>query len=201
VTQRDFFVSYHQADRGWAEWIAWQLEAAGHSVLVQAWDFVPGTNWIQMMQDGVSNSERVIIVMSSDYLASSVFGAAEWQAVWAKDPTGAQRRVLPVRVARCERPGLLTGIVGVDLFDITEPQAHQRLHDAIDHALVGRAKPLTAPAFPAASGRTPAGQAPDGKATDTPPTTPQFPGSKYTVNLHNAKGVQMGDGNTQVNQW
>jgi TIR domain len=32
----DFFISHTAADRAWAEWIAWQLEAAGHQVLVQA---------------------------------------------------------------------------------------------------------------------------------------------------------------------
>ncbi len=50
----DFFVSYTQADRAWAEWIAWMLEEDGHQVLVQAWDFVPGSNWIQGMQAGVA---------------------------------------------------------------------------------------------------------------------------------------------------
>lgn len=48
----DFFVSYTQADQAWAEWIAWTLEEDGHQVLVQAWDFVPGTNWTQSMHDG-----------------------------------------------------------------------------------------------------------------------------------------------------
>ena len=38
----DFFVSYTQADRNWAEWIAWVLEEDGRKVLVQAWDFVAG---------------------------------------------------------------------------------------------------------------------------------------------------------------
>ena len=37
VTGWDFFVSYTQADRGWAEWIAWQLEEDGYRVLLQAW--------------------------------------------------------------------------------------------------------------------------------------------------------------------
>jgi hypothetical protein len=48
----DFFVSYTQADREWAVWIAWILEEAGYRVLVQAWDFGPGSNWVQGMQDG-----------------------------------------------------------------------------------------------------------------------------------------------------
>ena len=40
----DFFVSYTHTDRAWAEWIAWVLEEDGHQVLIQAWDFVPGSN-------------------------------------------------------------------------------------------------------------------------------------------------------------
>jgi hypothetical protein len=32
----DFFVSYTQADRAWAEWVAWQLEEMGFRVLFQA---------------------------------------------------------------------------------------------------------------------------------------------------------------------
>jgi hypothetical protein len=41
---KDFFVSYNRADRDWAEWIAWQLEEAGYSVVIQDWDFRPGEN-------------------------------------------------------------------------------------------------------------------------------------------------------------
>lgn len=150
VTEWDFFVSYQQADRAWAEWIAWQLEDAGYSVLFQLWDFVPGTNWIKCMQDGVSRSARVIVVLSAAYIGS-VCCAAEWQAIWAHDPDGAKRRVIPVRVVGCERPGLLAGIVGIDLFGVTESKAMERLQSAIQRALSGRAKPIGPPAFPAAT--------------------------------------------------
>jgi hypothetical protein len=54
----DFFISYTAADRRWAEWIAWQLEAAGLRVLVQAWDFIPGSNWMVGMQQGVEHADR-----------------------------------------------------------------------------------------------------------------------------------------------
>ena len=37
--KRDFFVSFNQADRAWATWIAWTLEGAGYSVFFQDWDF------------------------------------------------------------------------------------------------------------------------------------------------------------------
>jgi hypothetical protein len=36
--RRDFFVSFNQADRAWATWIAWVLEAAGYTVFFQDWD-------------------------------------------------------------------------------------------------------------------------------------------------------------------
>jgi TIR domain len=77
------FVSYTQTDRAWAEWIAWELEEAGHRALGQAWDFVPGSNWIQGMQEGVTRAGRTIAVLSPAYLESE-FGAAEWQAAWGK---------------------------------------------------------------------------------------------------------------------
>lgn len=54
----------------WAEWIAWVLEEDGHKVLVQAWDFVPGSNWIQSMQAGAARAARTIAVLSPAYLES-----------------------------------------------------------------------------------------------------------------------------------
>ena len=38
----DFFVSYTRKDQPWAEWIAWQLDTAGFTTLIQAWDFKSG---------------------------------------------------------------------------------------------------------------------------------------------------------------
>jgi len=152
----DFFVSYTQADRAWAEWVAWQLEESGHRVVVQAWDFVPGTNWIQSMQEGVARAERTIAILSDAYL-ESVFGAAEWQAAWAADPTGQKRKLVVVRVSECERQGLLSTVVGVDLFGCAEAQARARLRRTVADALAGRAKPDQAPPFPRAQRAVPRG--------------------------------------------
>jgi tetratricopeptide (TPR) repeat protein len=135
---RDFFVSYTQADRAWAEWIAWVLEEDGHQVLVQAWDFVPGSNWIVGMQAGVAEAARTIAVLSPDYLTSQ-YGTAEWEAAWASDPAGKQRKLLTVRVAECGRPGLLAGVVGVDLFGRPEAEARGRLRAMVSSAVAGRA--------------------------------------------------------------
>ena len=42
----DFFISYTQEDRSWAEWIGWVLEEEGYAVTLQAWDFRPGGNFV-----------------------------------------------------------------------------------------------------------------------------------------------------------
>jgi hypothetical protein len=161
----DFFVSYTQADRAWAEWIAWALEDKGYHVLIQAWDFVPGTSWVQGMQDGTARAARTIAVLSPDYL-TSVYGGAEWQAAWAADPDGAARKLIVFRVRDCARPGLLAMVVGVDLFGLDEPTARSRLLRSIAEAEAGRAKPTEPPRFP-------------GNARAVP-DEPRFPGAPAT---------------------
>ncbi len=145
--ERDFFISYTQADRSWAEWMAWALEEDGHKVLIQAWDFVPGSNWIQGMRAGVSKAERTIAVLSPDYLESE-YGTAEWEAAWAADPLGAQRKLLTVRVKECNRPDFLAAVVSVDLFGISEANARARLRTMVSSAKTGRTKPTEPPDFP-----------------------------------------------------
>ncbi|WP_436534208.1 tetratricopeptide repeat protein [Actinoplanes sp. HUAS TT8] len=143
----DFFVSYTQADRAWAEWIAWELEEAGSRVLIQAWDFAPGAQWVQEISNGVARAERLIAVLS-DASLSSTYGAAEWQAAFAADPVGADRKLLTVRVEDCARPGLLSAVAGIDLFGVSEATARSRLRTMVEQAVLARAKPSVPPAFP-----------------------------------------------------
>jgi tetratricopeptide (TPR) repeat protein len=143
----EFFISYTQADRAWAEWIAWILEENNHRVLVQAWDGVPGSNRLNLKQAGTAGAERTIAILSNAYLKSDS-EAAEWLAAWEKDPDGAARKLLVVRVGECDRPGLLSGVVGIDLFGLDEAQAEALLLSAVADTVAGRAKPGTQPLFP-----------------------------------------------------
>lgn len=142
---KDFFISYNQADQGWAEWIGWQLEAAGYQVVIQAWDFRKGGNFVLDMQRALESAERTIIVLSPDFLRSK-FTAPEWAAAFAMDPTGAQGRLLPVRVRKCEPTGLLAQIVYVDLVGLQDRDtARERL---LAGAAAARAKPVLEPGMP-----------------------------------------------------
>ena len=145
----DFFISYTHVDRSWAEWIAWQLEAAGYTTVIQAWDFRPGANFVLAMQQAAAESERTIAVLSPAYLQSG-FTAAEWAAAFARDPTGMQGLLLPVRIQDCEPRGLLPQIVYIDLVGLEAEAARERLLAGV---LRQRAKPTREPGFPGPSPR------------------------------------------------
>ena len=140
----DFFVSYTGADVAWAEWLAWELEAAGYRVLIQAWDFGAGSDFVTEMRRATARAERTLAVLSPAYVASG-FAIAEWNAAFAADPTGEGRKLVPVRVVDFVPDGLDATRVYIDLVGLGEIAARQRLLAAVR---TGRAKPATPPPFP-----------------------------------------------------
>jgi WD40 repeat protein len=153
----DFFISYSDADRQWASWVAWVLEHAGYRVLMWAWDFVPGPDVAQRMARGVREATRTIALISPAYLGS-VYGRAQWQAALAFDPRTLERSLLPVRIAQCQPEGLLASIAAVDLVGVDdETSAARRLLQAASEALTerGGARPEPPPLPPAESSGRP----------------------------------------------
>lgn len=139
----DFFISYTAVDRPWAEWIAWQLESARYTVVLQAWDFVPGRDFLHEMEKATS-SRRTIAVLSNKY-RTSAFSEAEWRAAFAKDPTGERGLLVPVMVTLCTLPSLLASRVYINLTDKAEHEARVALLEGVS----GKgARPAAAPAFP-----------------------------------------------------
>jgi tetratricopeptide (TPR) repeat protein len=147
--QRDFFVSYAQADRAWAEWLAWELEAAGYTTLLQAWDMPAGTAFLHVMDQAVQHARHTILVLSPAYLRSAM-AQAEWRPGFKADPSGQARRLLPVRVEDCEPKGLLADRVWIDLVGADEATARARLREEVARALRGPGRPTTPPRFPRA---------------------------------------------------
>ncbi|WP_330348241.1 TIR domain-containing protein [Streptomyces sp. NBC_00582] len=144
----DFFVSYSPADERWASWIAWTLEEAGYRTVLQAWDFVPGTNFVDFMDRGVSESAAVIAVLSRNYERSR-YGRMEWQAALRADPDVPERRLITVRVEDIPVEGLLATITYVDLVPVTDPAAaRDLLLTRVRQALDGRARPSLRPGYP-----------------------------------------------------
>jgi hypothetical protein len=142
----DFFISYTKADRSWAEWIAWQLQDAGYTVILQAWDFRPGQNFVLEMDKASKNSRRTLAVLSPDYLQAT-FTQPEWAAAFRQDPQGVKGTLLPVHVRECRRQlkGLLGPIAYIDLVGLDEATARQKLIEGVADQVP---RPVTPPPFP-----------------------------------------------------
>ncbi|WP_239347056.1 KGGVGR-motif variant AAA ATPase [Frankia sp. Cj5] len=147
----DFLISYCLVDSAWAEWLTWQLEAAGYRVLISTMDIVPGTNWIEALERAVSSSRRIVAIVSQAFVRSQ-FARVEWQAALRSDPNRATRKIIPVRVEDVPLPDFLSGIFGFDLWGLEEDSARNVLLNGIvaatGGATGGRAKPVTRPRFP-----------------------------------------------------
>jgi 3-keto-L-gulonate-6-phosphate decarboxylase len=151
LRKTNFFISYATADEPWAEWIAWELEEAGHSTKLQAWDFQPGSNFVVEMHKNINECERMIIVLSDHFLESK-YTQAEWAAFFVGDPAGETRSILPIRVSEVMPTGLLKSIVYADIYGLSEEQARERLLKFASTNLDGkqqRLKPSKHPLFPA----------------------------------------------------
>jgi len=164
---RDFFISYANEDRVWAEWVAWVLEEEGYWTILQAWDFVAGSNFVVEMNEACQIAARTITILSPAYLSSN-FTPSEWTEAFADDPKGDKRKLLPIRVAECNVTGLLKQIVWVDLVGCTEGEGREKLLGA---AREKRLKPSVRPGFP-------------GGATRQVPSEPAFPANRRkTINV------------------
>jgi hypothetical protein len=134
----DFFISYNEADKHWAAGLADWLRGGGYTVLVQAENFSPGSNFVLEMQAAATRARRTLAVLSPNYLTAP-FPQCEWAAAFADDPTGARRSLIIVRVRECEPKGLLKAIVYIDLCGLAPDVARQTFLSGIDGAVRGAA--------------------------------------------------------------
>ena len=131
-----------------------------------------------------------LAVLSSSYLAS-LFTQPEWAAAFAKDPTGKGGKLIPVRVAPCEVPGL-GPIVYCDLVGKDEEAAERALLAAVSRE---RAKPDQPPPFPGTPrpqhgpvpypgnpASRPAGQQVP-RPAPSPPSASHFPAHPHTASV------------------
>jgi tetratricopeptide (TPR) repeat protein len=122
----DFFISYTKTDENWAEWIRDELEASGHTTILQASDFLGGSNFVVGIDSALRKTRTTIAVLSPEYLQSP-WCTAEWAATLRRDPVGKDARLLPIRIADCDPAGLLGSVIYVDLVGLSRSHARRRL--------------------------------------------------------------------------
>jgi len=170
---RDFFISYTGADIAWAEWIAQTLEDAGHTTVLQAWDFRPGDNFIQRMDQALAEANRVLAVLSPAYFGSE-YARDEWTAALVRG-RGERDRLLPVRIVVCQLPPVLANRVYVDLVGLDETAAKAELLSGVQP---GRVKRKGRRSFPGGQVKREGSSFPGRSPTifAVPPRNPHFTG-------------------------
>ncbi|ONH52044.1 hypothetical protein CcI49_34545 [Frankia sp. CcI49] len=118
------FVSYTGADEAWATWVAAVLEGAGLAARVQVWDSQPGTNFVEWMNSQLATAQWTVALYSKAYFASQ-WCTTEWTAALAR------KTLLPVRLESVTPPDSLATLTWVDLFDLDEVRARERLLYAV----------------------------------------------------------------------
>jgi tetratricopeptide (TPR) repeat protein len=151
----DFFVSYTSADRKWAEWISFALEASGYNVVLQSWDFLPGGNFVLDMDRATREAKRTIAVLSPSY-CKSVFTQPEWAAAFGADPDGQDGKLVPIRVVDFPPDGLFRTINYIDLVGLDENESRKTLIGGVEARVEERRpKPEQEPPFPGAPEKEP----------------------------------------------
>jgi hypothetical protein len=173
VRRHDVYISYTKDGDEWAEWIGWQLESIGLTVLFQKWHNVPGTHWDKMMAEGARNAAHTVAVCTPNYLDSS-FGNAEAMAAYRSDADGVARRLIPVLVTAFDWSGLLDGVTPITLVGLDERAAQAQLETGMRSAMKGNARPLRAPDFPGRRGS-------DRTTVRSVPKRPPFPAAQGSV--------------------
>jgi len=126
---KTYFVSYTFKDKRWATWIAEVIEKYGGKARIQAWDILPGDNFVQKMDEFIKECDIYIPIFSLDYF-KSYYCNEEWAAIFSKSKAES-KKMIPIRIDNVEPDGQLVSKVYIDLYGIENEAS------AIDKLLVG----------------------------------------------------------------
>lgn len=145
-------VSHVEADRIWADWVTFELEQLGYSVVTEVEDTHLGRPWPQV-------SDIVLVLLSPTYLASmtpTAWASDEWSALLRGDSVDGPRLVpLFVRPVEPDRlPPPLRARITPALYDLDPDAARDLLRFALEPERVARP-----PVFPGATDPDDDGQA------------------------------------------
>lgn len=113
----DFFISYSAANEATAREVAAILDDLGKTYIVQFRDFAQ-KNFVNAMNDGLAQAERLIALYSPEYVASG-HCMAEWSVFYNRDPSSAKRRIVAFKLEDVDLKPLMKSIVYRDLSRLT----------------------------------------------------------------------------------
>ncbi|MCL6734663.1 toll/interleukin-1 receptor domain-containing protein [Streptomyces neyagawaensis] len=138
------YVSYAAPDRVWAEWVAWQLQQAGHQVLIDVWDWHAGDDFVEAMTRGLAQADVLVALFSNSYFEPGRWTGTEIEAALAQG-----KRLIPLAIEHVPHdsiPDNLAKRLRRDLWGLDEAAAAAAVLEAVG----GSKRPHTPPTFPGA---------------------------------------------------
>ena len=120
---RQVFISYAQADQKVARQIADTLKGAGLKVWFAEWALKPGDSIAQRIEEGLRASDLLLILLSPSSIGSD-WVTYEWNAALNRELSARAVTVIPVLIADCDIPPMLSNLQYVDLRSDLEAGIH-----------------------------------------------------------------------------
>ena len=130
--KKNFFISYSSNDSKWAQWIAYNLERIGCSIILDTRDFEAGSNFITEIDLALENCEQVIALLSQSYLEKD-YCTVEWTNAFASDP---KKKLVPIRIDNIKPRGVLTATSFIDMYNKPETKCLSLLQNIAENVLV-----------------------------------------------------------------
>lgn len=110
----DAFVSYSKTDTQWVnEWLLPFLEQAGIDVCLDERDFSLGVPHIVNREQAIHRSRHVLLVLTPEWINDST-NVFESLLIGTIDPTGREKRVIPIMLRSCQLPSRLAILTYAD---------------------------------------------------------------------------------------
>jgi tetratricopeptide (TPR) repeat protein len=113
----DVFISYSHLDAGWVKsWLLPHLESAGLRVCIDSRDFDIGTPSLVNMENAAEYSRKTLLILTPRWVQSE-WTKFESLLIQTEDPSGVQRRTLPLLLEKCQLPKRLSIFTYADFTD------------------------------------------------------------------------------------
>ncbi len=144
----DVFISYSSHDKNWVRGeLLRGLEAAKLRVCIDYRDFEPGAPIVAGIERAIQASRKTLLILTPAHLQSE-WAELEDLLLHTLDPAYRQRRLIPLRLVKCDLP---LRIRGLSYIDFAEPEDEKLSWRQLLTAL-GAPPPPEAPVEPARSG-------------------------------------------------
>lgn len=147
----DFWISYTNADRSWADWIAWVVEENGYTSRLQSWDVHLEDEWRTKVKEIEASLENQLsIILFSESFLEKLGTRTKWEPTdgWNRAAFELRKvadrqlkgslRFLPnsqlisVRVEECQLTGTFKGIQYLDLVGASETEAEKAISKRLE---------------------------------------------------------------------